>query len=87
MNLTIKTPEEIREVDDSPKTDGEEETDNEKKAVAIFDIPQQLEDLKNENKELRNALEELTRSITNLTNGNGLNNKHPTQDNSGGMFQ
>ena len=87
MNITIKTPEEVREVDDSPKTDGEEETDNEKKAVAIFDIPQQLEDLKKENQELKNSIKELTQSITNLVNGNELDNKTPTQDNSGGMFQ
>ena len=87
MNITMKTLEEVREVDDSPKTDGEEETDNEKKAVAIFDIPQQLEDLKKENQALRNDIQELTRTLTDLANGKGLNNKHPTQDNSGGMFQ
>ena len=83
----MKTLEEVREVDDSPKTGGEEETDNMEKAAAIFDIPQQLEDLKKENQALRNDIQELTRTLTNLANGNGLGNKPNTQDNSGGMFQ
>ena len=91
MNITVKTPEEVREVDDSPRTGGEEETDNMEKAVAIFDISQQLEDLKTENQALRKDIQELTRTLTNLANGNGLdikpNTKPNTQDNSGGMYQ
>ena len=87
MNITIKTLEEIREADDSPRTGGEEETNNMEKAVSMYDIPQQLEDLKAENQEMRRCIEELTRTLTNLANGNGSNNKKPTQDNSGGMFQ
>ena len=87
MNITMKTLEEVREIDDSPDTDGEEETDNMEKAVAIFDIPQQLEDLKKDNQELRNNIKELTRTLTNLANGNRLDNRIHTKDNSGDMYQ
>jgi len=88
VNFTIKTLDEIREADESPPVlGGEEETDNMKKAVAMYDIPQQLEDLKAENQEMRRCIEELTRALTNLADGNGSDNKKPTQDNSRGMFQ
>lgn len=46
LNLTVKTPEDVREIDDSPKTGGEEETDNVEKAKSYFDIPREIEEMK-----------------------------------------
>lgn len=62
--LTIKTPTEVREVDDSPKTgDGEEETDNIEKVKSYFDMPNALENIKTEVSELKDAMFEMAKGI------------------------
>lgn len=62
--LTVKTPSETREVDDSPKTEeGEEETDNLEKAKSYLDMPNKLEAIKTEISELKTAMVEMARGI------------------------
>ncbi len=47
MNISIKTSNEIRKADDSPKNGGEEETNDIEKVKSYFDMPNELEDMNN----------------------------------------
>ena len=63
LNISIKTSNEIREVDDSPDTGGEEETDDIEKAKSYLDMPIELENIKTEISELRKAMTEMANGI------------------------
>lgn len=58
--ITIKTHKEVREIDDSPKTGGEEETDNIEKAKSYFDIPDEITSIKDTISEMKNAIKEIS---------------------------
>jgi hypothetical protein len=63
---TIETPEETREIDDSPKLgEGEEETDNLEKAESIFDVPERIENVAREISELKIGLRNDRRELIN----------------------
>jgi DNA-binding MarR family transcriptional regulator len=57
--LTVKKHSEIREVDDSPKDGGEEETDDIERAKSYFDVPDEVTRIKNEISEMKNAIKEI----------------------------
>lgn len=91
--LTVKTPTEVREVDDSPKTEkGEEETDDLKKAKSYLDMPNTLENINTRISNIENAMrgmvdsiKEMTRIFSNLANQS--EQTVPITQDSGGMFQ
>ncbi|MHA2258616.1 MAG: hypothetical protein ACXACO_11630 [Promethearchaeota archaeon] len=79
LNISIKTPSEIREVDDSPKTGGEEETDNIAKAESIFDVPDEIRELKTEISELKEAMKEMANGIKEMASAITTMVKPPEQ--------
>lgn len=48
---------EVRKIDDSPKTGGEEETDNKDKALSIYDLPEQIKELENKVEDQQKEIE------------------------------
>lgn len=64
LNLTVKTPEDTREIDDSPKTGGEEETDNKEKAKSYFDIPKEIEEMKIAMNEMVSQMKVMAQAFT-----------------------
>ena len=58
--ITVKTHKEVREVDDSPKTGGEEETDSIEKAKSYFDIPDEITNIKDTISEMKDAIKEIS---------------------------
>ncbi len=68
LNITIKTPNEIREFDDSlGKGEGEEETDDKEKAKSMFDVPQQIENLDEKISNLEKAMIGMVDGIKEMT--------------------
>ncbi len=58
--MTVKTHKETREVDDSPKDGGEEETDNIERAKSYFDIPDEITNIKDTISEMKDAIKEIS---------------------------
>ncbi|MFW9875039.1 MAG: hypothetical protein ACFFG0_18190 [Candidatus Thorarchaeota archaeon] len=92
LNISVKTPEEVREVDDSPDTGGEEETDDIEKAKSYFDMPNELENIKTEISELKSAMVEMANGIKEMAKTFTSLIKQPEQPieintDSGGMFR
>lgn len=92
LNISVKTPNEIREFNDSPKTGGEEETDDIEKAKSYLDMPNELENIKTEISELKEAMREMANGIKEMANAITTLVKPPEQPipiktNPGGMFR
>lgn len=93
LNITIKTPTEIREFDDSPgKGEGEEETDDIEKAKAMFDVPQQIENLNEKISNLESAIIGMANGIKEMAKTFSSLAKQPEKSievktDSGGMYQ
>lgn len=89
VNLTLKSPNGIKEVDDSKDLGGETETDSVNEAQSVLDMPNQIQDLKNEISEMKAAISEVVSGIKTLANAIKGPDKGPNQinDNTRGMFQ
>ncbi len=92
LNISVKTSNEIREVDDSPGTGGEEETDDIEKAKSYLDMPNELENIKTEISELRKAMTEMANGIKEMAKTFTTLVKQPEQiipikTEPGGMFR
>lgn len=59
LTITVKSHSEVREVDDSPKEGGEEETDDIERAKSYFDVPDEITNIKDTISEMKNAIKEI----------------------------
>ena len=67
LNFSIKGSNGKYWVDDSPKTGGEEETDDIKKAQSVLDVPNKLDQMDDKIHSLENKMDQLISAITNMT--------------------
>jgi len=66
LTATVKKPAETIEIDDSPKTGGEEETDSIEKAQSVLDLPEDLQELKEKVEHLGNRNKQLVKEDKDL---------------------
>lgn len=92
--MTVRTPEETREIDNSLGEDGEEETDNIEKAKSYFDVPEDIEKITGKIENIDNRMFSLESSMQRLAETLNTfvslfkqpNNQSP-KNNSGEMFR
>jgi len=89
--LTVKTHSEVREIDDSPKTGGEEETDSIEKAKSYFDIPDEITSIKDTISEMKDAIKEISSGFKTIAEAFKLMTNQPDKTvpstNPEGMFK
>lgn len=73
LNITIETPTETRAIDNSPpKEKGEEETDDIKKVKSYFDIPDELDNMKENISNMNGKINELSEIVSGTLNKEDL---------------
>ena len=91
LAITAKMHKEIREIDDSPKNGGEEETDDIEKAKSYFDVPDEITNIKDTISEMKNAIKEIASGFKTMAEAFKLITTQPDKTvsitNSEGMFQ
>jgi len=89
--ITIKTRKEVREIDDSPKTGGEEETDDIEKAKSYFDVPDEITSIKETISEMKDAIKEISSGFKTIAEAFKSMTNQPDKTipitNPGGMFK
>lgn len=71
--MIIKTDNEEIVIDDSPKQDGEEETDNEQKVISYFALPDELDKVKEDLSEINGKINEMNGKVSQILNKEDLN--------------
>ncbi|GAI31041.1 unnamed protein product, partial [marine sediment metagenome] len=91
LTFTVKKHNEIREVDNSPKEGGEEETDDIEKAKSYFDVPDEITNIKNTISEMKNAIKEIASGFKTMAEAFKLMTNQPDKTvpitNPEGMFK
>lgn len=91
LAITAKMHKEVREIDDSPKNGGEEETDSIEKAKSYFDVPDEITNIKDTISEMKDAIKEISSGFKTMAEAFKLMTSQPDKagpiTNQPGMFK